>query len=181
MPQRTRAHRRRLRQHADAPERLRDRNQLGRVLGDHLAREAVQPRDATLAVVTRQARVGRGLCACDAVPARPAHRRRDEVAAREAVAVLGDDRQHLVPEHERPVVRRDAEEAVRDLAVGAADADLERPQDDRPRRPVVGHLADARRARAAGLRHERERHARSTAPSDADVTCARYRANTPLA
>src|SRR5439155_13651695 len=45
------AHGRRLGENADPPERLRDRDQLRRILAEALAREAVQPCDPALAVV----------------------------------------------------------------------------------------------------------------------------------
>jgi hypothetical protein len=60
-----------------------------------------------------------------------------------------------------------------DAAVGAADADLERPDDDPALSALVRDLGDASRPRAARLRDERERHARSTAPSEAEATWAR--------
>ena len=58
-----------------------------RILGDELAREAVEPRDPALDVVAGEARVRRVLRAGEAVAARAAHGRGDEVAAAEAVAV----------------------------------------------------------------------------------------------
>ena len=44
------------------------------------------------------------------------------------MAVALDDAEQLVPEHERAAVGGHAEEALGDLAVGAADADLEHAQ-----------------------------------------------------
>ena len=96
-------------------------------------------------VVAGQARVGCALGAGEAVPARAAHGCRDEVAAAEAVAVTLDDRERLVPEHERAAVGRDAEEPFRDLAVGSADADLEHAHQQR----VVAGLARRERPRPA--------------------------------
>ena len=85
---------RRSRAHAGAPARrstsarrarragraTRDGDELRRVLGDELAREAVEARDPALAVVAGEARVGRPLAAGEAVPARAAHGRGHEVA-----------------------------------------------------------------------------------------------------
>src|SRR5439155_10222257 len=68
----------------------------------------------------------RVLRACDAMAARAADGRGDELAAREAVAISVDDGQRLVAEHEqRLALRCDPEEAFRDLAIGAAHAYLE--------------------------------------------------------
>src|SRR5690348_2325924 len=88
----------RLGENAQASERARDRHELLRAFPDELARVAVQLRDPALAVVPGEARVGRALAACKTVPARAANGRRDEVAAREAVAVALDDSQRLVAE-----------------------------------------------------------------------------------
>ena len=119
-------------------------DQLRRILGHELAREPVQARDPALAVVARQARVGGTLAAGEAVRARAAHDRRDEVAAGESVAVALDPAEELVAEHEQLVaLGRYAEQPLGDLPVGTADADLERPH--RAPRP----LARAARARSA--------------------------------
>src|SRR5205823_2348204 len=83
------------------------------------------------------------------VAARPPHRRRHEIAPVEAVAVAVDDGERLVAEDEGGgAVRHDAEQALRDLAVGAAHADLEHAE----AHPVVRRLrdvCDARRVRDA--------------------------------
>ena len=71
-------------------------------------------------------------------PAHASERRHDrrtvavyEVAAREAVAVALDDAEELVAEHQRVAARRSyAEDALGDLAVGAADADLQGAEED---------------------------------------------------
>ena len=121
-----------------------------RGLGHELAREAVQPGDAALGVVAGVAGVRRALGARRAVPARAPHGRGDEVAAREAVPVALDDAEELVAEDE-PLApaRRHAEQPLGDLAVGAADADLERAQEHLagPGRGV-GDLRDLGRLRA---------------------------------
>ena len=127
MSKRALADRGRLREHAEAPERFRNCDQLLRVLGDELTSVAVQACDPALAVVTGQTRVRRLLRARDAVAARAADGRCDELAAREAVAISLNDGQRLVAEHEqRLVLRREPEKAFRDLAVGAAHAHFER-------------------------------------------------------
>ena len=121
------ADRSRLHEHAETAERLRHADQLRRILAEELAGEPVQPRDPALAVVTREAGVGGALVARDAARAGAADDRRDEVAARVAVPVAVDDAEELVAEHEHVVARwGDAEEALGDLPVGAADTDLER-------------------------------------------------------
>jgi sugar lactone lactonase YvrE len=76
------------------------------------------------------------------------------------VAVAVDDREQLVAEDQflRPV-GRDPEQAFRDLAIGAADADLEHAQADTVRRRF-GDVADARRVRPAGLGDEAEHQPR---------------------
>ena len=152
------ADRRRLGEDAQRPERRRDRDQLARILRHELPREAVQPCDPALAVVAGEARVRRARLAGRAVPAGAAHRRGDELAAREAVAVALDDGEELVTEHEAATLRRGPEMPVRDLAVGAADADLERPDDDVALGALVRDLRDARRPGPARLGDERERH-----------------------
>ena len=186
VPKSPRADRRRLGEHAQSTERAWDRDELRRVLGDELAREPVESSDPAFAVVARQARIRRSLGAGHAVRAGAAHGRRDEVAAREAVPVQLDGREHLVAEHERTLAgRRDSEQAVRDLAVGSAHADLEHPQQHlvragRDRRDVghtrrVGHSGPgderlhlpAQPATAVAVRDP------STAPSDAEPTRAR--------
>ena len=151
------ADRRRLHEHAEPSERARDRDQLRRILRHELAREPVQARDPALAVVAREARVGGALVAGEAVRARAPHDRGDEVAACESVAVPLDPAEELVAEHEHVLaVRRDAEVALGDLPVGAADADLERPHEPpRPRaRPAAG-----RQRRASCAPHRAGRRA----------------------
>ena len=82
--------------------------------------------------------------------ARTADRGRHEVALREPVAVLGDDAEQLVAEDQVGLTgRRRPELAGRDLAVGAADADLERP-DQQAVRPRLG-VRDRRGAGRARL------------------------------
>ena len=126
--ERPRADRGRLGEDAETPERTGNRDELRRVLGHELARETVEARDAALAVVPRQARVRRRLRAGEAVPAGSADRGGDEVAAREAGSVALDHAEQLVADHEQGfVLGCDAEVPVEDLAVGAADADLEHP------------------------------------------------------
>ena len=179
VPDRPRADRRRLGQHAQPAQRLRHRDQ---VLGRHdrqLGGEAVQPRDAVLGVVAGVARVGRARGARAAVPARPPHGRRDEVAAREAVAGVLDAAEQLVAEDE-PLLAggRDAEPALGDLAIGPADADLERAhQHLAARGPRLGHLRHGGRAGHSRAGDERLHHpsggARRTAPSAAEPTQAR--------
>src|SRR5438477_176271 len=127
MSERALADRRRLREHAEAAERFRNCNQVLRILRDERTCVAVQTCDPALAVVAGQARVRRVLSARDAMAARAANGRGDELVAREAVAVSLDDGQRLVPEHEqRLALRRDPEQAFGDLAVRAAHAHLER-------------------------------------------------------
>ena len=96
-----------------------------------------------------------------------------------------DPAEQLVPEHQRVAARRsNAEVAVDDLAIRAADADL----DDAEQHGVVrsgglGDVGDVRRAGRAGLRDERLHQppgVRRTAPSEADPTSAAYRPSTPL-
>ena len=181
VPQCAHAIRHRLGEDAETSQVARDRNELRRILADELAGEPVQARDAALAVVTGEARVRRALSARDAMPARPAHCRRDEVAAREAGGVSLDDAERLVSEHEQLLpFGRNAEEAVDDLAVGPAYAHLEHAH-----RHLAGadlgrcDLVDARAARDTGLDDERLHP--STAPSVAGPTSARYRASTPPA
>ena len=100
------------------------------------------------------------------MPARAAHGRRDEVAAAEAVAVALDDRERLVPEHERAAVGRDAEEPFRDLAVGSADADLEHAHQQRVVvGPHGGNVRDPRRVGDAGVGDERQHQAAVRPPS----------------
>ena len=105
------------------------------VLDHQLAGEALERRDAALGVVAGVARVGRALLAGAAVPARAADGGGHEVALREAVAALDHDAEQLVAEDQLGLAgRRGAELAGRDLAVGAADADLERADQQRARR-----------------------------------------------
>src|SRR5436190_7311182 len=86
----------------------------------------MEARDPALAVVAAQTGVRRRLRAGEAMAARATNGRRDELAAGKAVPASLDDRQRLVPEHEHRLVRRwDPEQALRDLAVGAANADFE--------------------------------------------------------
>ena len=132
------------------PRRVGHRDEVLGRLGDELGREAVQARDAPLAVVAGQARVRRALVAREAVPAGAAHRRADEIPAREPVAVGLDPCQQLVAEDELLLaVGRDAEQALGDLAVGAAHPDAHGPQQDLVRRrDDVGDLGDPRGVRA---------------------------------
>src|SRR6266487_5196618 len=136
MSERALADRRRLREHAEATERFRNRDQLCRILRDELTGVAVQACNPALAVVAGQTRVRRVLRARDAVAARAADGRGDKLAASEAIAVSLDDGQRLVAEHEQLLALRcDSEQALRDLAVGPAHAHLERTDE---------HLALAR-------------------------------------
>ena len=143
----TRADRRRLGKHPEATELVRDADELVGVLDHQLPGEAVEPRDAALAVVAGEAGVGRTFCACEAVSARPAHRSAHEVALREPVSVTFDECERLVAEHELlRVVGRDTEDPFRDLAVGAADADLEHAEQDAVSRRLLD-VVDLRRVR----------------------------------
>ena len=92
----------------------------------------------------------------------------------EAVAVALHAGEQLVAEHELLLaLRRGPEQALVDLAVGAADADAQRPQQHLAAAGRdVGDLLDRRRVRRAG-RGEQGDHGRSTAPSEAEPTCAR--------
>src|SRR6476660_3192040 len=117
MSQRALADRCRLGEHAETAERFRNRDQLGRILRDELSVVAVEPRDAAFAVVAGQTRVRGFLGAGEAMAARPADGRSDQLAAREAVAVSLDGGQRLVAEHELRLVHRwGAEEAFGNLA-----------------------------------------------------------------
>src|SRR4051794_1796642 len=106
MPKSALADRRRLGEHPEPPEPARHRDQLVAILGDELAREAVQPRDPTLLVVAGQARVGSAFVARDAVPAAASDGRADEIALREASPVALDDPEQLVAEDEQAAARR---------------------------------------------------------------------------
>ena len=184
VPQRTLADRRGLGQDAERAERARDGDDLRRVLDDELAGEAVQPRDPALEVVARQARVRRAFRAGETVAAGAADDRGHQVAAREAVPVTLDPSEELVPEHQLAlVVGRDAEVAVRDLAVGAAHADFQHADRHAVSRRLR-HVGDVRRADRARpsderlhLRRGQAAHAcmvsRSTAPSEAEPTSSR--------
>ena len=68
------------------------------------------------------------------------------------MTVALDHAEQLVAEHEPvAVVRRDPEGALGDLAIGAADADLQRPQEHLARAgPRVRHLGDGGAVRPAG-------------------------------
>ena len=90
--------------------------------------------------------------------ARAADGRGDELAAREAVPVPLDDGEGLVAEHEqRLILGWDPEVAFRDLAVGAANADLERADEYFALACLYGrNVLDMRRSCFAGLRDERE-------------------------
>src|SRR5438552_13780611 len=87
--------------------------------------------------------------------ARAAHHRADQVTTREAAAFARDDREQLVAEDELPaIVRRDAERALKDLAVGPAHAHLE----DAEEHALAGRLVDLldpRRVRGGRLGDER--------------------------
>src|SRR5204862_2499541 len=113
MPDRPPADRGRLGEYAEPSERAGDRDQLRGVLGDVLAREAVQARDAAFGVVAGEARVGRPVLARAAVRARAADGRGHEVSGGEAVPAVGDDAEQLVTEHELgSAVGRYAEHAL---------------------------------------------------------------------
>src|SRR5262249_56953630 len=91
----------------------------------------------------------------DAVAARAPHRRGDEIATREPVAVLVYHAEELVAEHERRRIhRRDAEVTLVDLAIRPADTDLEHTHADTV---ALGSadLRDAARVRDARLGDER--------------------------
>ena len=75
------ADRRRLGEHAEPRRASREGDELLRLLGDELPCEPVQSVIPRSRVVAREAGVGRALGAGDAVPARAADGRRDEVAA----------------------------------------------------------------------------------------------------
>ena len=113
--------------------------------------------DPALGVAAGVARVGRRRRAGRARAAAAADRRRDEVAGREAPAVLEHLAEQLVTEDEVAVaVGRDTERALGDLAVRAADADLERAQAHGAGRAGRRRdRADPRRAGPAGRREER--------------------------
>ena len=96
MSERALADRRWLCEHAEAAERFRNCDQLPRILRDELTGVAVQACDPALAVVTGQTRVRTLLRTRDAVAARAADGRGDELAAREAVAISLDDGQRLM-------------------------------------------------------------------------------------
>src|SRR5205814_5099768 len=100
---------------------------VSRRLDGELARESVQARDPALEIAPGQAGVRGAGGAGRAFRARAANGRRDEVAGGKAVAAGDDLSEQLVPEHERPLVRRrDAEAPVRDPGTRPADADPER-------------------------------------------------------
>jgi hypothetical protein len=90
--------------------------------------------------------------------ARTADGRGDELTAREAVAISLDDGQRLVSEHEqRLALRRDPEQTFRNLAVRAAHAHFERPDEDFALACRHGrNVFDARCVRVTWLRYERE-------------------------
>jgi hypothetical protein len=167
MSERALADRRRLREHAEAAERFRNCDQLLRILRDELPGVAVQARDPALAVVTGQTRVRKPLRTCDAVAARAANGRGDELAAGEAVTISLDDGQCLVAEHEQWVAFGwDPEQALRDLSVGAAHADLERADENFPLARLHGrNVFDARCVRVTRLRDERQHYAAVSPPS----------------
>ena len=178
MPHGARADRGGSGQHADRAQAGRHRHEVLGQLGDEVAREAVQRRDAALGVVARQARVGR-------IRRARAHRARTTAArrwpTRSPRAEAGPSRSTRPssswPEHQGGAVRRcDPEVAADDLAVGAATADLDDPEQHAVvRRGRLGHLLDARRAGGAGINDERLHQPsgiRRTAPSEADPTSA---------
>jgi hypothetical protein len=187
VPQRARADRGGLGEHAQPAERLGHRDEVLRRHHGELGGEAVQPRDAVLGVVAGVAGVGGARGARAAVAAGPAHGRGDEVAAREAQTALLDPAQQLVAQDQAVVAGRgDAEPALGDLAIGTADADLERPHQHLralgARHGHLHHRGGVRRARAG---HERLHQpgsaiagrdgadACSTAPSAAEPTDSR--------
>src|SRR5262245_36935560 len=146
----------RLGEDAEAPEGSGDAYHLVDGLGDQLAREPVEPGNTSLAVSTGFARVGRSVLAGLALVTRAADGCRHEIAAREPVPVALDEGEDLVSEHELVgAVRGNTEEALRDLSVGAADADLQRPEQHGPGlRARLGHLRDAGRVGCTGDRHQ---------------------------
>src|SRR5262245_26547099 len=117
----------------------------------------MQACDPALAVVAGQTRIWRVFRACDATATRAADGRSDELPAREAVTVSLDDAQRLVPEHQQSLVPGwDPEEPFRDLAVGAADADLQRADEHLALACFCAwNLFDACRVRTTRLRDER--------------------------
>src|SRR3954451_16100332 len=167
MAERPLADRWRLPPHSAAPQRRRNHHELFGIFGDELARIPVQARNPALAVVAGEARVRCVFGARDAVAARAADGRGHELPAREAVPVPLDDGERLVPEHEQPLVLGcDPEQALGDLPVGAADADLERADEHLALTRVhAGDVLDARRVRLPGLRDEREHYAAVRPPS----------------
>ncbi len=87
-------------QDAQPPQRLRDGDELRRILDDELAREPVQPGDPAFDVVAGEAGVGEALGARETVPAGAAHGRGDQVAPREPMTVPLDPPERLVAEHQ---------------------------------------------------------------------------------
>src|SRR6185437_8886891 len=111
MPDAARADRRRLGENSEAAEGAGDRYEVVGLLEHELAGEAVELRDPTFAVVAGQARVGGALAACDAVPARATDGRADEIAFREAVAVMRNLGERFVADHQvLLIVGRDTEQ-----------------------------------------------------------------------
>src|SRR5581483_1101517 len=150
-----RADGRRLREDTEAAEHSRYAHELVRIFEHELACEAVEPGDAAFAVVTGETRVGRALLACDAVVARPAHGCRHELAALEPAPGTLDHAEHLVPHDKQlAIVRRNAEQALGDLAVRAAHADLQHAHEHAVA-PRLGDVVDPRRMRDARLDDER--------------------------
>ena len=131
MPDAARADRRRLGEHAEPAERGGIGTRLLGLLEHELAREPVEPRDAALAVVAREARVGCVLGARDAVAARAPHGRATRSPFEKPSPSRSTSASDSCPSTSRfPPVRRDAEQPLGDLAVGPADADLEHAQQD---------------------------------------------------
>ena len=152
------ADRGRLGQHAEAAERLRHGDEVLRRLGHELARVAVQPGDPALAVVARVAGVGR---APPRTPRSCPHERRTVPVTRSPRSkpwpVALDDAEQLVAEHE-PLLAfgRHAEQPLGDLAVGPADADLERAQQQLAAGCLrLGDVGDLGRVRLARRGDER--------------------------
>ena len=163
---------------ASTPSRPSERgigDQLRGVLGDELAREAVEPGDAALAVVASEARVGRSFLAGEAVGARAAHGCGHEVAAGEAVAVALDDAEQLVAEHELGVaVRRHAEEPSEiSRSVPHTPTSSTRSEHLAGAGLHLRHLGDARRVGDARLGDERLHGSRQAAVNPPSITRGR--------
>ncbi len=126
----------RLGKHGHVAQRPRDQVHVALVVDHELGHEAVRAGDPALGEVAGVAEVLAAGAAGGAlgVRARPAHHRDREVAdldARDRGPDLDDLAERLVADHEVGRTRRRRAVLERhDLAVGAADADLEHPQSD---------------------------------------------------